>query len=38
MKMNTDIIIINTGVVITDENGNKIEVNSYNPEVLEIWV
>lgn len=36
--MNTDIIIMNADVAITDENGNKIEICSYNPEVLKIWV
>lgn len=36
--MNTDIIIMKSNIIITDENGNKIEVYSYDPELLEIWV
>lgn len=38
VKMNTDIIIIKTDIVITDDDGNKVEVNSYSPELLELWV
>lgn len=36
--MNTDIIIMKYEIIITDKNGNKIEINTYTPEVIETWV
>lgn len=36
--MNNDIIIIKSNITLTDENGNKIEVTTHTPELLEIWV
>jgi len=38
MRMNKDIIIINSDTILTDENGHEIEVTTHAPELLEIWV
>lgn len=36
--MKTDIIITNIDITLTDKNGNKIEIFTPKPELLELWV
>lgn len=36
--MNNDIITIKTDVILIDENGEEIEIKSFEPEYAEIWV
>lgn len=36
--MQTDIINIESDIVLSDKNGNIIDVHAYEPELIEIWV
>lgn len=36
--MNNDIITIKADVMLINENGEEIEVKSFEPEYAEIWV
>lgn len=36
--MNTDIIKIKSDIILTDNEGNPIEVQVFEPELLDTWV
>ena len=36
--MNNDTIVMKSDIVLTDNNGDKIDVKVCAPELLEIWV
>ncbi len=37
-KMNTDSILMNSDIILTDKNGNKIDITPLKPEFVELWV